>query len=481
MGETRQLEPAIAMPDSLQASRAGEQLATPIGALVTRPPLTVAPDATVAETAQAMSEAATSSALVDGDPPGIVTDRDLRRRVLAPGISPDTPVEAVTSRPLKTLPAETPIYGALQWILGESLHHLPVTRDGRVVGILGERDLLRHQARSPLQLLYRIEHLQDPAALAGYARELAATADALFEGGLHAVQIGRVVAAVNDALTARLLAMAERELGPPPCPYSWIVFGSEGRMEQVLLSDQDNALVYALDVPGAPEYFAGLAARVVDGLLQAGFPPCPGGYMATDWCRPLSEWRASFLGWIERPEPQALLQAQIFFDFRAVHGTLDLRPLEDLLRAAGRHARFLHHLARTSLVFSPAVGRFGRLRRRDDAVDLKAGGIAPVVILARTYALAAGQTPRPTLERLAAAAAEGALSGGAAEQLSDGFRFLTRVRLREQLRSVRAGHPPANSVLMDTLSPHERGRLRDVLRGVRRIQESAAMRFGGGG
>jgi CBS domain-containing protein len=462
---------------TLEVAGARGDLTRPLGELLHRSPLRISADATVAEAARAMRDRATSSALVDSDPPGIVTDRDLRNRVLAEGLSSDTRVAAVMSAPLRSLPAETPVFGALLWLVEERFHHLPVTRNGRVVGVIAERDLLRHQARSPLLLLYRIRELEDtPEALSGYAGAIADVAEALFDGGLAATEIARVIAAVNDHLAARLLHLAEAELGAPPCSYAWLALGSEGRMEQVLLSDQDNALAYAEPSPEAADYFAALARRVVDGLVAAGFPPCPGGFMATNWCMALEEWEARFERWIDVPEPQALLDAEVFLDFRAVHGDLQLAPLERILLSGGGRPRFLHALARGARQFRPPLGPFGRLPRGEAAIDLKVGGIAALVILARLHALAAGTSARPTLARLEAAADGGTLSREGADELAETFRVLTRLRLREQLRSVAAGEPPTNSVLVASLSAPERRRLADALRAVRRVQDATAMR-----
>jgi CBS domain-containing protein len=460
---------------SLEGS--GQELTTPIGALVTRAPLVVDGDATVVEAARAMRDAGASAALVGGPSLGIVTDRDLRNRVVAEGLGAETPVRAVTSRPLFALPAETPLFEALRRMLERRIHHLPITRGGEVVAVLGDTDLLRHQARSPLALLEQLEHLQAPGEAAGYAGEVTGVAEALFAGGLGVSQIAGAIASLNDELARRLLVLAERDLGPAPCAYAWMALGSEGRMEQVLLTDQDNALAYGDDSVEARAYFPRLAARVVDGLLAAGFPPCPGGYMASQWCRPLADWQALFRGWIERPDPQALLEAQVFFDFRAVHGGLSLQPLDDLLVTAGRRQLLVAGLARAALRGRPARRVRGRLRGQEREVDLKAGGIAPAVMLARTYALAAGSAARPTLERLADAARAGTLSRGGAEILGESFRFLTRLRLQEQLRAVRDGRPPSNMVRVDGLSELERRRLAEAHDAVRRLQDATAVRF----
>src|SRR5918995_836478 len=240
-------EPALGKVSSLEGSGAGQELTTPVGALVTRAPLVVSGEASVAEAARAMREAGASAAIVRTEPPGILTDRDLRSRVLAEGLSPDTPVRAVMSCPLVALPAETPLFEALRRMLDHEIHHLPVTRGGEIVAVLEDTDLLRHQARSPLALLNRIEHLQHEEEVSGYSAEVMGVAATLFAGGLGVAQISGAIASLGDVLARRLLTLAELELGPPPCPYAWMVLGSEGRMEQVLLTDQDNAIAYLED------------------------------------------------------------------------------------------------------------------------------------------------------------------------------------------------------------------------------------------
>ncbi|MBE7556628.1 MAG: cyclic nucleotide-binding/CBS domain-containing protein [Anaerolineales bacterium] len=471
------LSERLQQASSLELSPLAGDMATPVEALITRPPVFVSAEASVAEAARAMRQAWISSVLVTGDPPGIITDRDLRSRVLAEGLGPETLVRQVMSRPLKTLPVDTPVYGALLFMLQEHIHHLPLTRHGEIAGVITDTDLLRHRTKSPLYLLKRVRRLAGEDNLARHALDIAGMVEALFEGGLDVAQIGRIVASLNDALIKRLLTLAEEELGPPPTPYAWIVFGSEGRQEQTLLTDQDNALIYAEDSPIAQIYFERLAQRVVTGLTQAGFPLCPGGYMATHWRRPLQEWEQLFRTWVHTPEPQALLEAAIFFDFRRVHGLLSLNSLEEIFLKAGERGLFLAHLARAALGFQPPLGFFHRIRAEEGGVDLKKGGIAPIVGLARLYALEVGDPSRSTLARLEAAGQAGTLSQNGAEILAEAFRFILHLRLREQLRAYRRGDPPTNRVRLEQLSSLERRHLKEAFLAVREIQELTAMRF----
>ncbi|MCU0223657.1 MAG: DUF294 nucleotidyltransferase-like domain-containing protein, partial [Acidobacteria bacterium] len=216
---------------------------------------------------------------------------------------------------------------------------------------------------------------------------------------------------------------------------------------------------------------------VVDGLIAASFPPCKGGFMATNWHRPLAEWERLFRGWMETPEPRALIEAANFFDFRAVGGALPLDPLAEILLSAGRERIFLAHLARASLMFEPPLGLFRQVKEAEDGVDLKRGGIVPIVSLARLYALEAGVQARPTLERLPGAAEAGVLSREGAETLAEAFRFLLRIRLRAQVKAVRAARPPGNSVQLGDLSALERTHLRETFLAIREHQQATALNY----
>jgi CBS domain-containing protein len=456
----------------------GSDLAIPARQLATREPTFVAATATVGEAARLMRSAGTGAVLVSGPETGILTDRDLRTRVLAEGHGPDLPVERAMTRPVLTLPAGASLFEVLLFMLEHHVHHAPLAADGKIIGLIGDTDLLRLHLRSPLHLMHELERLRDPRAAAGYARELAAMVEVLAWGGADATQIGRIVSRLNDALTASLLRLAEADLGPPPCPYAWIVLGSEGRMEQALITDQDNALVWEQDSPAADAYFGQLAERGVEGLLAAAFPACPGGFMATRWRHPLAEWRRLFQAWVEDPRPQALVEASIFFDFRRVHGGLELEPLDEVLARAGREGLFMAQLAKTALGFRPPIGMFHQLRAEHGGVNLKAAGILPIVGLARLHGLAAGSRSRPTLERLAAAAAAGTLSQAGAATLAEAFRFLLRLRLRTQLESLRRGEAPPQVSRLQDLSALERQYLKETFLAIREIQEATALRYG---
>jgi CBS domain-containing protein len=439
--------------------------------LVRRAPAWVDATATVGEAARLMRRERISSVLVRGDPPGIVTDRDLTHRVLAEGLGPETPVSRVASAPLRTVPANAPLYAAWGAVLEAGVHHLPVVREGEVIGVLTATDLLRSSAHGPVAVLRRVEGLAGRESLPGYAEKVAEMSAALLAGGLDAATIGGLVARLGAALVARLLAWAEADLGPPPGPYAWIALGSEGRGEQPLLTDQDHGLVHA-DGPASDEgYWRALAERVTADLEAAGYPPCPHGHTAREERGSLTEWRRRFDGCIDERRP---LAATLLFDFRKVAGALALDPLEAAMARAARNPAFLRFLARAAIERRPPSS----LRRDGDArVDLKSHGILPVVHLARCYALEVGTPARATLERLLAARGAGLLSPETHEGVAQAYRFLLGLRLRHQLRLLSEGKPPASDVAVAELGPLERTRLKEALRAIRRWQEKAAYHY----
>lgn len=453
------------------------EVVVPVGSLVERPVVVAPAGATIHEVARLMRDERVSSVLLLTEPPAIVTDRDLRNRVLAAGLGPATPARDVASRPLRTVPHATPVHGAWQAMIEHGIHHLPLERDGGIVGVVTATDLLRHHSRGPVLAFRRVERMRGREELARHGAELARMVGSLAQSGLPTSRIARLVSHLNDALFRRILAWAEADLGPPPCAYAFLVLGSEGRHEQTLLTDQDNALAWADGPPEAPRYFEALAEKAVADLLAAGFPPCPGGYMATRWKGPLSEWRERFASWIGVPRAEAILSAGIFFDHRRVGGALDLSPLAEVVARARGNAPFLSHLARAAVGFRPPIGAFRRLKTDDGELDLKKGGLAPIQGLARLWALDAGAGATNTLERLEAASAAGLVDRERADDLSEAFLFLCGLRLRAQLAALAKGGAAGNRVSLDALSASERRHLKDAFLAVRDAQDSAVARY----
>lgn len=334
---------------------------------------------------------------------------------------------------------------------------------------------------APVRVIDEIEAIDRLDPLDAYQAQVLDLIRSGLAAGGDVLETSRAVADANDSLTRRLLGLAETHLGPPAWRYRWLALGSHGRREQVLSSDQDHAIAYELPEPGtetaAHDYFAALAGLVVPGLARAGLPLCAGGYMATSWCRPLDEFALLFRSWIDEPRPKALLQAEVFLDVRACHGDLSTDVLDRILLAGGSRGPFRVQMAAAAVLFRPPFGWFGRLRTSGSTVDLKLGGTAAIVLLARLYALTAGSTTHSTVARLQAASAAGTLSPSSAGSLIEAYRFLMELRLRHQVEQVGDGLPADNRISLDWLTSEQSRRLRTTLRLVRDLQDVTAMRF----
>ena len=336
------------------------------------------------------------------------------------------------------------------------------------------------QVSSPLRVVHSLTSIDRVEALEGYQRELATAIDRLLRDDVDAFGVTKTVADVNDGLTTRLIELAEERLGPAPFSYAWLALGSHGRDEQVLSSDQDSALAYGgpRRADGDPaEYFHELAELVVDALARAGIRRCTGGFMATTWCHPLEQFTSHFHAWVDRPEPEALLQAEVFFDVRSVHGQLPVDGLTDILVTGGRRGPFQAQMAKAAVTFAPPRTIFGRLRTDHGYLDVKRAGTAPIVLLARLYSLGTGSMAHSTVRRLQAASAGSDLGSEAAQQLTDAYRLLTGLRLRHQVGQVLRGETLDTRVRVDALSADDAAGLREALKAVHGVQEATAIRF----
>ena len=469
---------------------AGAILRTRVSDMLRREPVSVPRSASIREAAGMMSERRVSSLLVmDGDQlAGIVTDRDLRTRVVAAGLDTGLPVTAVMTEDPVTGRDDALAFQVLLEMVGRAIHHLPIlAADGRPVGLVTTTDLLRLERTNPVYLAGDIGKQTTVAGIAGVVERLPRVVEALVGQDATADDIGRVVTSVGDAVEQRLIALAEDELGPPPVPYCWVALGSRARLEQALAADQDTALIIDDAVtPEQAEWFERLATRVVDGLEACGYPRCRGDAMATNprWRRPLGEWVEEFGRWMRRPEPEALLSASIFFDMRPVHGDLTLHTrLQDfVVTTAPGSAVFLAHLAAHASRNEPPLGFFRNLvlekhGEHRDTLDIKKGGILGIVELARVHGLAVGSRAVNTIARLEDAREGGALSRELAEDLRDAFEFIGYVRLRHQAAQVRAGTSVDNRVAPDGLSSFEKRHLREAFTIVRGAHQALGQRY----
>ncbi len=456
--------------------------------MVQREPITTTPETSIREAARIMSEHQVSSLIImEGDRlAGMITDRDLRRRCIAAGLPTERPVREIMTETLQTVDMETLGFQALITMTRLNVHHLPVLDGGRVAGLLSSTDLTRYQSANSVYLVGDIHRARSVEALARISAKIAELQVHLITGGATANPVGQAVSAITDAITLRLIELAEAELGTPPVPYAWLVGGSQARREQSSHSDQDNALVLADHVkPEDDAYFAALAKFVNDGLDACGFIYCPGDVMASNpkWRQPQRIWHKYFANWIITPEPMALMLSSVFFDLRPLHDPDNLyAELQERMLERSRSNRiFIAYLTANALKNRPPLGFFRNIvliqgGDHDHTFDIKHRGTVPIIDLARVYALSAGLPDINTIERLQAAADCGALSRDGAANLIDALEFIGTLRMRHQARQLRSGGKADNFVSPDALSPLERGHLKEAFLLINTMQESLGQR-----
>jgi CBS domain-containing protein len=454
---------------------------TRLSALVDRPPVFVEPRASVREAAAAITAARATAALVGMDDGiGIVTDGDLRERVLAEGRSPLEPV-SIAVRPALCAPGERTASEALVDLLDAERRELCVTgADGRIIGVLSVEDIAGGE-HSPFALRRAIARAPDEDALvatmtAGLPRLLAS----LLSAGLAPSDVCRTLAVQSDTATTRLIELSLRRHGAAPVPWAWLALGSVARRELTLASDQDNALAYADG--GGPEadgFFARVAAGVNDGLARAGLGEDSSEVLARNprWRMSAGQWQAVFRECLEHPDRSHLVRAAVAFDFRHVVGGLDVvPPLAEVVRDARRHPDFIARLARTATDWKVPLGRRGQVATdRDGRIDLKIGGALPIANLARLHAFAAGITISATVDRLIAAQEVGRLDAETATALREAFETVSRIRLEHHAACLASGRPADNRVDPGELPPLRRVGLREALRAVAAAQRQLSV------
>jgi CBS domain-containing protein len=462
-------------------------LAERISALMTANPITVAPDQTVGEAARVIRDRDISClpVVTEGRLVGILTTGDLADRVLAEERDAATPVaQAMTPDPL-TIQAGALAFDALLTMTERRISHLPVLDGDRLAGVLTSTNLVRRQASSAVFLVGDIATRSEFADFADVTARIPCVLAQMVGAGASAYDVGRILTTVSDALTRRLIALAESRFGPPPVPYVWGACGSQGRREQTGVSDQDNCLILHDDYNPAEHgtYFKVLAEYVSDGLDAAGYVYCPGDMMATAdrWRRPHAQWRRYFQGWIAKPDEEAQMLASVMFDLRAIAGDAALLDTlrQETLHAASRNSIFRAHMVRNSVKHQPPLGLFRGLSmirsgQHKDAIDMKHAGVVPIVDLGRLYALAAGLSPVNTRDRLTAALEGKVISASGARDLLDAYDLIADMRLAHQARLIREGGKPDNFMRPAYLSELERNHLKDAFQVVKTMQGAAS-------
>ena len=468
-------------------------LSTPIRTLVKREAITLAPTATIRAAAELMRDRRVSSVLlVEQDHLfGLITDRDLRNRVVAQGLDIERPVADIATLAPLTLQANSPAFEALLLMARHNIHHVPVMDGQRIAGMITATDLTEQHSTSAVYLAGDIYKQTTEEGLVQISGRIKLLQQHLAAAEASAYSTGHIVTAITDALTTRLIQLAEARFGPAPIDYVWVAAGSQARSEQTAKSDQDNCLVLDDSFEEAlhGEYFKTFSKWVCDGLAACGYIHCPGDMMAmTDtWRQPRKVWAHYFQTWVDQPKPKALMLTCVFFDLRAIYGKAELIDSlrDEVAQRTKGNSLFLAHMVSNALKHRPPLGLFGRITLIKEgegarAIDLKHSGIVPIVDLARVYALAAGVTVANTHDRLEVSAQAGEVSAQSARDLRDALEFLGKLRIAHQSRQMAQGKAPDNFLALEELSNFERSHLKDAFAVVQTLQEVLQQRYSGG-
>ena len=465
-------------------------LGTPVRSLIKREPITLPPETSIRAAAEMMSELRVSSVLlVEQDHLfGLVTDRDLRNRVVAQGLDISRPVSDIATLAPLTMQAQSPAFEALLLMARHNIHHMPVMDGARIAGMITATDLAEQHSTSPVYLAGDVYKQTSAQGLARTSAKVRPLQQHLAAADASAYSTGHIVTTITDAITTRLIHLAEAELGPPPVDYVWVAAGSQARSEQTARSDQDNCMVlddrYDEALHGA--YFRAFTRFVCDGLDACGYVYCPGEMMAmTDkWRQPRARWAQYFHQWVDKPEPMALMLTCVFFDLRAIHGKVELLDSlrHEVLQRTKGNSLFLAHMVGNALKHRPPLGLFGtisRIRGGENAgtIDLKHSGIVPIVDLARVYALAGGVAAVNTHDRLEQVAQAGEVSQQSARDLRDALEFLSKLRIDHQARQMAQGQAPDNFLALEELSNFERSHLKEAFSVVQTLQGVLGQRY----
>jgi CBS domain-containing protein len=490
-----------------QSLRNNDMIATPVRRLISRLPVMIEESASVQEAARLMTENDVSSVLlikpgndedsdhVFADPEGrqwlltgMITDKDLRQRIVAEGASPQTPLASISHGWIITIQSNESVNEAMLTMLRNNIQRLPILHRRRPVGVVYLSDIVRYETNNSVYLVNNIFSRTSVKSLARLTPEVRASFVRLVDEGATSHMIGGAMSSVGRSLMRRLVELAEADLGPPPVPYCFMVHGSLARNDQSITTDQDNAMVLhdAFDPKQHDDYFRELAQRVSDGLNACGYPYCKGDVMATNdaWRQPLATWKRYFSDWITKPDPQRLLHSSIFFDLDAVHGEEHfVEELQDLIGARAKASpRFLAALARNALGRTPPLGFFRTFvleqdGRHNNSINIKRRGIAPLNDVIRVHALGVGSRAQNGFERLDEISAAGALPAGQTDKLRYALEFLSIVRMRHQAQEIRDDHEPHNAIQPERISDSERHNLKEAFQVVSSAQNFLRFRY----
>lgn len=464
-----------------------------LSSLLRRDPVSCRPDASIESALNAMHDRSIGSMIVTDDamrPLGIFTLHDVLNRVTLPRRDLAEPISGVMSTDLATLPPQATAYEAALAMVRRGIRHVLVVDQGRLVGVVSEKDLFSLQRVSMRQLSRDIKGAQGLDSLRQFSTEIRQLAESMLVQGVAAEQLTQFIASLNDLLTQRIIDLEFGGEELKDIRFCWMALGSEGRFEQTLSTDQDNGIIFEAP-PGTRadevrQRLLPIAVRVNQALDACGFPLCKGDIMASNpgWCLSYDEWQSRFAAWIDSGDPQALLHGSIFFDFRPLHGVSELaqRLRHWLIQHAPANPRFLHQMAENALRNRPPLGLWRDFAvdsggDHPDTIDLKLNGAALFVDAARIYSLAVGVSHTNTMQRLRAVAPALKISKDELESWIEGFYYIQTLRLRHQHQQHSQGVPMDNRIKPYQLNQLDRSILKEALRQARKLQSRLGLDY----
>jgi CBS domain-containing protein len=450
----------------------------------------------IQEAARQMAEYRKSYVLVKepgGKFLGMVTDNDLRKKVVSAGYDIRKSVKDIMSSPLTTISARAQIFEAILMMIQHNIKHLPVVDEmDRIIGIASDQDLLVAQGHSPVFLFREIQVAKNLDEIGYRHEQLPGLVKSLLDSGARGRHVNKLITEISDAILKKVIEFALAEMGEPPARFAFMILGSEGRKEQTLKTDQDNAIVFEDVKPELFEdvqsYFLKLGEKVCGWLDEVGYTYCEFDIMAKNpvWCQPLKQWQKYFWGWIRDAEPIDLLKSSIFFDFRFGYG--DERLVEDLRRylfaTLSGWMGFFRHLAENALEFKPPLDFFGKISlvskgEHQNTVDIKSAMML-IVDFTRIYALYHKVDATNTLDRLQELLRRGVIKKQDHDDLAYVYSFLMQLRLGHQARNIiEHKAKPNNYINPKSLSQVERQTLKEAFKHLNKAQGKLSMDFSG--
>ncbi|KIF46019.1 cyclic nucleotide-binding protein [Vibrio owensii 47666-1] len=467
--------------------------------ILSREPVTLEASATVREAAILMAEEGVTALLIvrtqediteddDDQLLGILTEKDLCVRVLAEGRDSDIPVSEVMSYDVVSLDYSAYVFEAMLTMLRYNVHHLPILKDKKPIGVISMTDIVRYESQNSLLLVSSIFQQNSVEDLKAVSKQVKDCFVRMVSEDANAHMVGRAMSVIGSSFKQRLAELAEQELGPAPIPYCLLAMGSMARDEQLIVTDQDNALILdnSYDPALHGEYFAQLAKFICDGLAECGYTYCTGDIMATnpEWRKTRSEWEECFANWIDDPTPERLLNSSIFFDLLGVHGRVKWAEQLSgfIVRRAKKNNRFLACMAYNAIRRTPPLGFFKDFvmekdGRHRNSINLKRRGTAPMADLIRVHALAIGSRSQNSFERLDDINNAGILPKGRGMDLKDAMELIYMVRIRHQALDIENGEEPDNNIEPEEMSEFERRNLKAAFQILSNAQNYIKFRY----